>query len=99
VKQRQVTVSRQATEDITTIYHHTFQAAGSKVADEYIQRLETFISGFAFAAERGTLRSDIRPNLRVIGFEKRIAIAFKVKDDRVEILRCFWGGQNWEEKI
>jgi toxin ParE1/3/4 len=51
------------------------------------------------ASERGQLREDIRPGLRVAGFEHRVAIAFIVEDERVIILRVFYGGQNWTDLI
>lgn len=51
---------------------------------------------FSHASERGQLRNDIRPNLRIIGFERRVAIAFTVDAERVTILRIFYGGKSWE---
>ena len=51
---------------------------------------------FSHASERGQLRNDIRPNLRMIGFERRVAIAFTVDAERVTILRIFYGGRSWE---
>jgi plasmid stabilization system protein ParE len=41
-------------------------------------------------------RDDIRPGLRVVGFERRATIAFRVEDDRVTILRIFHGGRDWQ---
>jgi toxin ParE1/3/4 len=49
------------------------------------------------ASERGTLRNDIRKNLRIVGFEKRVTVAFTVNSSSVFILRIFWGGQNWQK--
>lgn len=46
--------------------------------------------------ERGTLRDDLRPSLRVIGFERRAAIAFRVSAETVAILRILYGGRNLE---
>lgn len=99
MKQRRVVISPRAFDDIVSIYTRIAQLAGVAVASSYIDRLEAFLSGFDIASERGTLRNDLRPNVRIVGFERRITIAFKVKEDHVEILRCFRGGQNWEEKI
>ena len=45
---------------------------------------------------RGTLRDDIRPDLRIVGFERRLTLAFMVEEERVVFLRVFSGGQNWE---
>jgi toxin ParE1/3/4 len=35
--------------------------------------------------------------MRVVGFERRVTIAFSVQEERVTILRIFYGGRNWEE--
>lgn len=70
--------------------------ASKLVADRYLDRLGIFLEGLDLASERGTLRSDILPNLRVIGFERKLAIAFVVTMDSVKILRIFSGGQNWQ---
>jgi toxin ParE1/3/4 len=56
------------------------------------------VLGFDVGSERGTLRNDIREGLRVVGFERRLAIAFTVETEKVIILRVFVAGQNWETK-
>jgi toxin ParE1/3/4 len=50
-------------------------------------------------SERGFLREDIRPGLRVLGFERRLTVAFSVEAETVTIYRLFYGGQNWEEVL
>jgi len=37
--------------------------------------------------------------LRVVGFERRVTIAFEVDDERVTILRIFYGGVDWERAL
>ena len=51
------------------------------------------------ASERGHKRDDIRPGLRIAGFQRRVTIAFTVTETRVTILRLFYGGRNWEPLI
>ncbi|WP_307270903.1 type II toxin-antitoxin system RelE/ParE family toxin [Labrys wisconsinensis] len=58
----------------------------------FCARLET-------ASERGHRRDDIRLGLRVVGFEKRVVVAFTVDDERVTILRIFRGGVDWERAL
>lgn len=99
MKRRSVILAPEALEDLDAMYRHIALAAGSAVADRYLQRLEDHVLGFDLAAERGTQRSDIRPGLRIAGFERRITIAFMVGKETVTILRFFWGGQNWVEKL
>ena len=36
---------------------------------------------------------------RTVGFERRITVAFTVTDDSVVILRLFYGGRDWEERL
>ena len=42
------------------------------------------------------MRDDLRPGLRITGFRRRVTVAFSVDEDRVMILRLFYGGQDWE---
>jgi len=95
LKRRSVTFTPQARRELLAIGDWIAERAGTDVALGYIERLEAYCSGLEFAAERGQRRDDLRPGLRVIGFERRVAIAFDVSDDEVIILRLYYGGQNW----
>jgi toxin ParE1/3/4 len=99
VKRRAVEIADEARDDLIRLYEWIAKAASPAVALSYIERLETHIQGFDIASERGHLREDIRPGLRIVGFEHRITIAFTVEDEQVIILRIFYGGQNWTELI
>jgi toxin ParE1/3/4 len=46
------------------------------------------------AAERGTRRDDIRPGLRIVGFERRMVIAFHVDERTATIDRILYGGRD-----
>jgi toxin ParE1/3/4 len=46
--------------------------------------------------ERGTLREDLGPGLRTLGFEGRVTIAFRILPDRVQIVRIFYGKRDFE---
>jgi toxin ParE1/3/4 len=95
LKRRSVTFTPQARIDLLDIGDWIAERAGSDVALSYIDRLETYCDGFEIAGERGQRRDDLRPRLRIIGFERRIAILFIVSEDEVTILRLYYGGQNW----
>jgi toxin ParE1/3/4 len=95
LKRRAVTFTPQARTDLLNISDWIAERAGVDVALRYIERLETYCKGFEFAGERGQRRDDVRPGLRTIGFERRVAIAFTVSDDEVTVLRLYYGGQNW----
>lgn len=42
------------------------------------------------------MRDDIRPGIRIVGFKRRVSIAFTIEDQRVIFLGIFYGGQNFE---
>lgn len=96
MKERLVQFSPEARDDLLALYGWIAAAAHPDTAFSYIERIEAYCRGFDVASERGTRREDIRPGLRIIGFERRVTIAFTVEETRVVILRVFYGGRNWE---
>jgi toxin ParE1/3/4 len=92
-------MTTKAVDDLVAMSDSITERAGSNVADAYMLRLKGFLRGFDIASERGTLRNDIRENLRIVGFEKRLNVSFSVTETSVFILRVFWGGQNWQEVL
>ena len=96
MKQRAVIFSPEAETDILAIYEWIADAASPVTAMRYIERLETYCRGFDLASERGHRRDDIRPGMRIVGFEQSVTIALAVLDDTVTIMRLFYGGQDWE---
>ncbi len=49
--------------------------------------------------KRGAPRGDIRPGLRIMGFERRATIVFQVGIAEVVIVRIFHGGQNVQRAL
>jgi toxin ParE1/3/4 len=99
VKHRRVVFTPEALHDLFELYDWVAASAGSQIALTYIERIEAYCLGFDIVSERGHRRDDISPGLRIVGFERRITIAFAMDDDQVTILRLFYGGQNWETKL
>ena len=96
MKQRDVMFAPEATGDLIGLYDWIAAAASPAVAMGYLERVETFCLRLGVGSERGYRRDDIRPGLRVIGFERRLNIAFVVTDETVTVLRVFSAGRNWE---
>jgi toxin ParE1/3/4 len=44
--------------------------------------------------KRGARRDDLRPGLRILGFERRAAIALQATAETVVILRILYGGRD-----
>ena len=99
MKERSVTLSPEAKGDLVALYDCIAAAAHPNTALAYIERIETFCHGMRIASERGTRRDDIRPDLRIVTFERRVTVAFTVDETSVVILRLFYAGRNWEELI
>lgn len=93
---RRVVLSPQARDDIVAIVRWIRLQGAPMTARSYAERLKAFITRLDLASERGLIRSDIRPGLRILPFEKRAVVAIRVQDDRVTILRIFSNGQDWE---
>ena len=96
MKSRSVTFTDTARADLREIYEWISAAASWETAGRYIIRLERFCYSLDLASERGSARHDVRAGLRIIGFEKRLSVAFEVTEDTVYILRIFRAGRNWE---
>ena len=96
MKRREVIFAPEALEDLVALYDWIADAAGPATALGYIERLEAYCLGFDLASERGQARENIRPGLRVVGFERRVTIAFSVDDVTVTILRLLYGGRQNE---
>ena len=92
---RTITYAPEAQSDLFGLYDQIADATSPLVALRYVQRIERWLDGFETASERGALRDDIRSGLRIIGFERRVTVAFTVLQDTVVIQRVFYGGQDW----
>ncbi|MBS1184036.1 MAG: type toxin-antitoxin system RelE/ParE family toxin [Proteobacteria bacterium] len=84
----------EAQRDFAALYDYLLPRAGARVARDYVATIYGYCLGFETFPERGTLRDDIRPGLRVAGFRRKATIAFLVSGDAVVILRMFHAGRD-----
>lgn len=96
---RRVVFSEKADSDLLDIYSWIATAAGTSAAERYADRLRHWCSRMDLASERGQLRDDIRPGLRIVAFERRITVALVIEQETVTILRLFGAGRNWETEF
>lgn len=99
MKRRTVILAPEAGADLLALYDYVADAASPRIAASYLERIEDFVRGFETTAERGASRDDLRPGLRIVGFERRVTIAFTVSDIQVTILRVFGRGLDWERSL
>jgi toxin ParE1/3/4 len=89
----------QATADLRAIYDYIAPRGGDAVARDFVARLHGYCLGLDTFPERGTVRDDIRPALRLLGYRRQATIAFTVHDSDVVILRILGRGQDVETEL
>ncbi|WP_319759279.1 type II toxin-antitoxin system RelE/ParE family toxin [Maridesulfovibrio sp.] len=94
-----VIFSPEAEEQLVGLYRYVAKAASSETAKEFTDAIIKHCEELKSFPQRGTLREDIRPGLRITHFKKRTIIAFAIMDENVVILSIYYGGQNFEEKL
>jgi toxin ParE1/3/4 len=95
---RRVTFRPEAEADLDAIYDHIARDSVANAVG-FTERIRAFCEAFSEFSERGTLRPNLGADLRVIGFERRVAIVFRVLADRVQIVRVFYGGRDIERLL
>ena len=86
--------SPEALGDLIDLYDHIALRDGAEGAIGYIDRIETACRNLSIFPDSGIRRDDLRPGLRILGFERRAEIAFRVTADTVIILRILYGGRD-----
>lgn len=83
----------EAEDDLVHLYTYIAHEASPRIAGHYVDRIRRFLDGLSYFPKRGTVRDELEPGLRVVGFEHRISIAFKVRDDEVFVARILYAGR------
>ena len=96
MKLRSVVFAPEAQADLSDLYDWIADAATPATALGYVERIEAFCARLSAGSLRGHLRDDIRPGLRIIGFERRVTVAFVVEPETVVILRLLYAGRTPE---
>jgi toxin ParE1/3/4 len=93
---RRVEFSPEALGDPIDLYDYIAVRDGPERAIGYIERIEDSCRKLSTFPDRSIRRDDLRPGLRILGFERRAGIALQVTDDTVTILRILYGGRDLE---
>lgn len=86
--------SPEARDDLGRLFTYISRASSPDVALGYIERIEAYCLGFTDFPKRGQQRHDLRPGLRIVGFEGRVTIAFHIDGDLVIFDRILYGGRS-----
>ena len=90
----EVVFAPEAQLDLLDLYDMVAEDGGGERALAYVERIQAACLRLAVFPERGTRHDDVRPGQRVIGFERRVVIAFHVGAGRVTIDRVLYGGRS-----
>lgn len=88
-----------AEDDLLALYEYVAARADPETAAGYIERIAEVCKALETFPERGAARFDIMPGLRILAFERRVVIAFRVARSEVVIVRIFYGGQDYERAL
>jgi toxin ParE1/3/4 len=78
------------------LYDYIAVRDGAERAIGYVDRIEECRRSLAVFPDRGIRRDDLRPGLRILGFERRAVIALHIEANTVTILRVLYGGRGVE---
>jgi toxin ParE1/3/4 len=99
VKKYRVAFRPTAERDLLRIYDYIASEASAERAASFIDRIEEACLSLQVFPERGTRRDDIRTGLRLMGFDRRVTILFRVGRAEVVIMRILYAGQDYERAL
>lgn len=93
---RRVVFTPLAQRQLASLHDYIILEASETRADGYVSRIVASCKKLDQFPIRGTPRDDLLPGLRIVGFERRVTIAFVVTASTVLIEGIFYGGKNFE---
>ena len=83
------------------LYAYIANMSGEARAEEFVGGIVADCMSLSTFPERGTKRDDIRPNMRIKSYARRVAIAFSVDaaNKDVAIHGVYYGGQDYERLL
>jgi len=99
VKSFEVIFTRLAEQHVNELHAYISEHSNEERAYNYVGRIVECCKTLATFPQRGTKRDDVLPGLRVIGFERRVSIAFLVTADTVLIEGIFYGGRDFRANL
>lgn len=89
----------EAEAQLVELYEYIAAKVSPEIAARFADGIVTYCESLCTFPARGNRRDDIRPGLRVTSYRKRVAIAFHIDDERVNIIGIFYGGHDYEANL
>lgn len=93
---RRLVFAPEARADLRRLFAYIAENSGAARAAVFLRRVEACCQGLVDFPQRGTVRDDLWPGLRTVGFALRATIAFTVRPGVVRIVRVLYGGRDLE---
>lgn len=94
---RSVVYTPQVQQQLIDLYDWIVTASGfADRAEDFVSAIVDYCDSLANFPMIGAPRDDLRPGLRIIGFRRRVTIAFAITEEAVEILGVYYGGRDYE---
>lgn len=92
----QVNFHPRAARELNELFDYIAQHGSPERASRFVGQIRDYCLGFAAFPERGTVRDDIAPGVRMVGFRRRVSIVFSVESEVVWVLGVYYGGRNMD---
>lgn len=87
----------EAEADLVQLYHSIAERSSGNIAIGDIRRIRMRCEMLLVSPESGRSRDDLPPGIRIVGFERRVAIAFtSLSNGDIEIGRIFYSGRDYD---
>lgn len=87
-----------ANADVKGIYDWIVEASGHpKVAEDFIARIFDRCDQLSQFPELGVNRDDLLPGIRLLPFERRAAIFYRIVNDEVQVANVFYRGRDYDD--
>lgn len=94
-----IVLSPRAEQQLDDLFEMIEAVSGLERATQFVGSIVAYCHGFDTFPQRGSRRDDIRPGIRIVGFRRRVSIAFIVEGDSVVFLGIYYGGQDFEANL
>ena len=95
----EVRFSKRSLSDLISIYEYISAQSDSSRARAYFERIRDYCLTLNTFPQRGTSYDHVSQGVRVVRFERRVSIAFRIKGGTVTIIRVLYGGRDIERNL
>ena len=95
-----VRIRAQAHQDIKDIFDWIVSESNyPSIAEKFVNRIYDLCETLSEFPLKGPARDDLKRGVRILTFERKAVIIYRVLAGEVEVLNIFHGGRDWEAII